>query len=232
MLQLSKRLQCIADYVAAGSILADIGTDHAFLPVYLVQKGICLRAVAIDINQGPLEAARANVSQYQLLNQIDLRLGNGLQALQAGEVDTIVIAGMGGGTIRDILQASPAVVEKVQRLVLQPMADDRELRQYLLEHGWRLVDEELLLEDGRLYLVIVAEQGKEEVTDPILLEIGPRLLEKKHPLLGLAFERLKQKYQRVLEGLAKSTQSTAREKAELIKEKMIQLENIERKVLR
>lgn len=226
MLQLSKRLQCIADYVNAGSIMADIGTDHAFLPVYLVQKGVCPRAVAADINYGPLEAARANVSQYGLIEQIELRLGNGLQVLEPGEVDTIVIAGMGGGTIRDILQASPNVVEKAVRFIFQPMADDLVLRQYLLENGWRLVDEELLIEDGRLYLVIVAEKGEEEIRDPILLEIGPRLLEKKHPLLELSLQRIKQKYQRILEGLAKSTQSTAMKKALFIKEKLARLENI------
>ena len=230
MIQLSKRLQCIADYVKPGSVVADIGTDHAYLPVYLVQKGLCPRAVAADINRGPLDAARSNVSQHQLITQIDLRLGNGLQVVKPGEVDTIVIAGMGGGTIRDILQEFPAVVSGASRLILQPMADDRDLRHYLIENGWRLVDEELLLEDGRLYLVLVAEQGREEVTEPILLEIGPRLLEKNHPLLGQYLKRLKQKYHRVLEGLAKSNQSAAQEKAERIKEKLIQLESIERKV--
>ncbi|MEW6696319.1 MAG: tRNA (adenine(22)-N(1))-methyltransferase [Bacillota bacterium] len=228
MFSISKRLKTLAHYVPQGSTVADIGTDHGYLPVYLVTKGISPRAIAADVRQGPLEAARSNVSQYQVQDKIDLRLGNGLQVLKPGEADTIVIAGMGGGTIRDILQASPAAAKGARRLILQPMADEEDLRHFLLQQGWALVDETLLLEDGRLYLVVVAERGQEDIGNPLLLEIGPRLWEKKHPLLMEHLQGLIQKYRRVLAGLEKSTQSAAREKGHIIKEKVAELEKLAR----
>ena len=226
MIHLSNRLRKLASYVSTGSVIADIGTDHGYLPVYLVSQGICTRAVAADINKRPLESARAHVEQYQVSGKIDLRLGNGLERVQPGDVDTIVIAGMGGGTIRDILQASPETAAQARRLILQPMADEAELRNYLINHGWSLVDEELLLEDNRLYLILVAERGREEIAEPLLLEVGPRLLEKKHPLLPLYLQRLQQKYQRILDGLAKSSQPTVKEKAVQIERKIAKIEKL------
>ncbi len=226
MIHLSNRLQKLAGYVPTGSVMADIGTDHGYLPVYLVSQGICTRAVAADINKGPLESARAHVEQYQVSDKIDLRLGNGLERVQPGEVDTIVIAGMGGGTIRDILQAAPETAIHARRLILQPMADEAELRNYLINHGWSLVDEELLLEDNRLYLILVAERGREELEEPLLFEIGPRLLEKRHPLLPLYLQRLQQKYQRILDGLAKSSQPAVQEKAVQIEWKIAKIDKL------
>ena len=227
MIKLSNRLKLLASYVPQESIIADIGTDHGYLPVYLVLKGICPRAVAADINQGPLEAARSNILEHKASGLIELRLGNGLEVLQPGEVETIVIAGMGGGTIRDILTASPEVAGTVKRLILQPMADEMELRQYLLKSGWTLREEDLLLEDGRLYVVMVAERGYEWVENPVLLELGPRLLEKKHPLLGLFIAKRKEKYHKILAGLAQSTLPEAREKAEGIRKKLQEIEGVE-----
>ncbi|SHF34191.1 tRNA (adenine22-N1)-methyltransferase [Desulforamulus putei DSM 12395] len=226
MITISNRLKILANYVPGGSIVADIGTDHGYLPVYLVLTGISPRAIAADIRRGPLEAARANVHRYRAVDKIDLRLGNGLQVLRPGEADTIVIAGMGGGTIRDILQASPEVAAGARRLILQPMADEKELRQFLLQHGWTIVDETLLLEDGRLYLAVAAERGHEEIKDQLMLEIGPRLWEKRHPLLTEHLQRLRQKYRRVLEGLQQSSQPAAREKAAGIKERLAELEKL------
>lgn len=228
MLNLSKRLQRIADFVEQGSIVSDIGTDHGYLAVYLVQKGISPRVVAADINQGPLESAESNVRAHGLQDQIELRLGNGLQILKPGEVDTIIIAGMGGGTMRDILHNSPEVTRQARRLILQPMADEPDLRRYLYHNGWNLVDEELLMEDGRLYLIMVAEQGQQEVHEPIVMEVGPRLLEKRHPLLGELLQRLKQKDKRVLDGLAKSSQEAAKAKAVITQQRIKQLGDIEK----
>ncbi|MEG6521256.1 tRNA (adenine(22)-N(1))-methyltransferase [Desulfotomaculum sp. 1211_IL3151] len=226
MINLSKRLKCLAQYVPQGSVAADIGTDHGYLPVYLVLQDICPKVIAVDINRGPLEAARSNVQQRGVQDKIDLRLGNGLQVLEPGEADVIVIAGMGGGTIRDIVAASPQVAAQVSRLILQPMADERDLREYLLQHGWRLKDEEMLVEDDRLYPVLVAERGQEDVGDPILLEVGPRLVEKKHPLLKRYIHKLEEKYQRVLDGLQKSSRPTAQTKAVFIEKKIEQLREL------
>ncbi|GAB6158076.1 tRNA (adenine(22)-N(1))-methyltransferase TrmK [Desulfotomaculum varum] len=226
MITLSQRLTTLANYIPAGSLVADIGTDHGYLPVYLVLTGRASRVIAADLRPGPLAAARATLQRYQTADRIRLRLGNGLQVLQPGEADVIVIAGMGGGTIRDILQASPAAAAAARRLILQPMADEAELRHYLISHGWTIADETLLLEDDRLYLVIVAEPGQEDIKDPLLLEVGPRLWEKKHPLLKEHIQRLLIKYAKVCRGLKQSSQPAARAKAHLIKEKMAALEKM------
>ncbi|CCO09119.1 conserved hypothetical protein [Desulforamulus hydrothermalis Lam5 = DSM 18033] len=226
MITLSQRLATLANYIPAGSLVADIGTDHGYLPVYLVLTGRAPRVIAADLRPGPLAAARATLQRYRTADSIQLRLGNGLRVLQPGEADVIVIAGMGGGTIRDILQDSPVVAAAARRLILQPMADEPELRQYLINHGWTIADETLLLEDDRLYLVIVAEPGQEDIKDPLLLEVGPRLWEKKHPLLREHLQRLLAKYDKVGRGLTQSSQPAARAKADLIKEKMAALEKL------
>lgn len=226
MLKISKRLFTMASFVPSGSTFADIGTDHGYLPVYLVSEGICPWAVAGDINAGPLEAARLNIAQYNLSGSIDLRLGNGLNVLRPDEVEVITIAGMGGGTIRDILTASPEVAARARRLILQPMADEAELRRFLTLNGWQIVDEELLLEDGRLYVIIVAERGLEAPIEPIVLEIGPKLLENHHPLLKELFGRLEIKYNKILSGLAKSNSAEAIEKGSIIRERFAQLEKL------
>lgn len=187
-LKLSKRIARIASFVPRGSVVADIGTDHALLPIYLIREGICPRVFACDFYPGPLETAMANVLLFGLGGQIEVRQGNGLQALDPEEVDVIVVAGMGGAKIRDLLSAAPAVLVSVKRLVLQPQGGAVVVRRWLANNNWLLLDEDLVLENERFYEIIVAEplpEGK-DLTVPeneLLFEIGPLLLEKRHLLL-------------------------------------------------
>lgn len=170
-----------------GAVVADIGTDHALLPVYLVRQGIVRKVIATDVHSRPLDAARSTVARYGLCERIVLREGDGLRVLSPGEADVIVIAGMGGTTIRDILADSLKVQDQVKRLILQPQGGALCLRKRLLDHEWFLFDEDLVFEDGRYYVIIVAEPRPQSVQraviDPGILEIGPRLIEKKHRLL-------------------------------------------------
>ncbi len=156
MMTLDARLAVVAALVRRGSRLADIGTDHAYLPVYLVGAGVCPAAIASDIGAGPLEAARRTVAASGLTSKIALRLGDGLSTVTADEVDDIVIAGMGGETVAAILAAAPFVKTARLRLVLQPMTRAERLRRWLLQNGFS-VSEEHLVQDGRhLYPVLVA----------------------------------------------------------------------------
>ena len=223
---LAKRLAAIASYVPVGSVAADIGTDHAYLPVFLVEEGICARVIATDIKQGPYASALRRIEEAKLTGKIDLRLGNGLDVLQPGEADVLVLSGMGGNTIREILTAAPHVTETVRRLVLQPMADPGDLRTWLAANGWRISDESLVEDGGKIYIVIMAEPGREETRDPFLLELGPRLLEKKDPLLGRYAERIAGLYEQVLAGLECANSDAAREKALEIKTKLSQFRGI------
>ncbi|NLT95286.1 MAG: SAM-dependent methyltransferase [Clostridia bacterium] len=219
MVKLSKRLKRIADYVPMGTVVADIGTDHALLPSFLVQERLVPAAVAVDVSPGPLEIAQKQVRALLLADRISVRLGDGLTVINPGEVQTVVIAGMGGATIKKILTQSPQVVDKLQRLILQPNVAAEFIRSWALHNNWKIIDEEIVFEDGRFYEIIVLEPGKMELEDDIFLFLGPKLVEKFHPLLVDYLKRQKAGDQEILDELIKSTGQGAKEKALAIKEK-------------
>jgi len=153
-IKLGPRLQAVASYVPNGASLGDIGTDHAYLPVYLLQRKIIRKAIGVEKNKGPFESALQTVRSYGLAELIDIRYGDGLKPLRKAEVDTLTIAGMGGTTILEILASNPPVLEAVTRLVLQPQGAEAQVRLSLLAQGWKIVDECLVEEDNRIYNVL------------------------------------------------------------------------------
>lgn len=153
---LDKRLSLTASFVRPGSRLADIGTDHARLPAALVASGHCPRAVASDLRPGPVAAARRTVATAGLQALIDVRLGDGLTPLKPGEVDDIVIAGMGGETIAAILEAASWIRDQQYRLILQPMTRAEHLHRYLLQNGFSILREEAVQEGEHIYLALLA----------------------------------------------------------------------------
>lgn len=166
-MNLDKRLGTAAALVRHGARVADIGTDHAYLPVYLVQTGVCPSAIASDIGKGPLEAARHTVTAAGLTDTISLRLGDGLAGIAPDEVDDIVIAGMGGETIAAILQAAPWVKNPTLRLILQPMTRAEDLRRFLLTNGFSVLQERLIQDSRHLYPVLAAVYTGEVCTDEL-----------------------------------------------------------------
>ncbi|MCL6452438.1 MAG: class I SAM-dependent methyltransferase [Alicyclobacillus sp.] len=157
MSQLSPRLAGLAAWVPLGSRLLDVGTDHALLPIALVQSGRVVSAVASDIARGPVERARDNVRQAGLEAQIAVRQGPGLSTVSAGEVDVIVIAGMGGGTAAGILEEAPDIARCATRLLLQPMNGAARLRRCLLDLGFETVEEDMVEEGARSYQLMAVE---------------------------------------------------------------------------
>ena len=210
-MQLDARLAAIAAFVPHGTVLADIGGDHAYLAATLVMDGIAPRAVVGDLSAGACAAARRTVGAQRLTREIDVRQGDGLSVLTPGEAESIVIAGMGGALITEILSGAPAVLACVQTLVLQPMNSAAKLRRWLYENGWDIVDETLAHAGGHLYEIIRAEHGAAEMPDEILLLIGAKLFEKRDPLLREHIERKIGKLTRAAEGMRAST--TARQSA-------------------
>ncbi len=225
-MELAKRLAAAAVYIPKGSIAADIGTDHAYLPIYLIEKGICSRVIATELNSGPFESAKNRLKDFRFSDKIDLRLGSGLKALRPGEADVLVLAGMGGNTIREILAEEPDILKTVGRLVLQPMADPGDLRAWLAANGWMIIDEKLVQEDGRIYVVVAADPGHEKIKDPVLLELGPRLLEKKDPLMKVYIEKITDRYERVLTSLSGSNSDGANLKACELKTKLDRIREV------
>lgn len=179
--KLDNRLKAAAALIIPGRPVADIGTDHLLLPLYLVQNGIVPRVIASDKARPPYENALALAQEQRLDQLIELRLGEGLEVLNPGEAATIVIAGMGGRLIRDILAAGGAVLVGKPRLVLQPQKDAALLRRWLAQQGWRVIAETMAYEGGHYYQLLAAEPGEMRLTRAEA-EFGPCLLRQAPPL--------------------------------------------------
>lgn len=206
-LKLSERLAAIAAMVPSGMTLADIGTDHAYLPIVLALEGKIPRAIAGDVHEGPYKAALDAVRSQGLSECIQVRFGDGLAVLQPGEAAVIAIAGMGGSTIVEILSSRTEILKAASRLVLQPMTAAGTVRRWLSANGWHLSKEELVLEDGRLYEIMAAEQGESPEYETALWEIGPLLWTDRHPLLHLHISQLREKTTRILAEMSGSSKA-------------------------
>jgi tRNA (adenine22-N1)-methyltransferase len=185
-LKLTPRLQAIADSIKECEVLADVGTDHAYIPIYLMLNGNITKAIATDINKGPIDIAQRRIKQYKLENKIEVRQGSGFEVLKPKEADTIVIAGMGGMLITEIIEQRKDIAKAAKVLVMQPMLDSGKLRRYLMENGFEIFEEELAKEDSKIYEIIWAQYTGKTQAVTNLMDIGAKIIEKKHPLaLGL-----------------------------------------------
>ena len=155
---ITPRLEAIIKHVS-GKKIADIGTDHAYIPIYLTENNLADFVIASDINKGPLLIAEDNIKNHGLMKKTETRLGGGLSVLKEGEADTIIIAGMGGILISEILDADINVAKK-SKLILQPMNAQYELRKYLLSHGFKITNEDIAVEGFKVYNIIEAESGE------------------------------------------------------------------------
>ena len=198
--KIDRRLLAAASFVRRGAVFADIGTDHAYLPVFLVSSGIVERAFAADINRGPLDRADENIALSGLAGQIETRLTDGLCGLEGLSITDIAICGMGGELIARIINDAPWVRDENVRLILQPMTKAELLREYLTSQGFRMVDE-TLVESDRVYQVICAEFcGEKEEYTPLELLLGRYNLSRGGELLSTLVEALKRTLNTRIEG--------------------------------
>ena len=218
--KLTERLYKIAQLVRENARLADIGTDHAYLPVYLVNTGKIDFAIASDIETGPLERAKAVAEEYSAKEKIDIRLGSGLETVKMDEVDTAVIAGMGGMLISEIIEASKNLAQDIE-LILQPMTADDELRRYLTQNGFEITKEVLAKEGEKIYNIMVARFGGTEKYSEAELYIGKHLKE------DIYFEeylkRRIKKLKNAIEGIKKAVNPHI-EKQEKLKKLLLETE--------
>ena len=149
----------LADMVTAGSRVADVGCDHGFLPIWLVQAGVSPRALAMDVRKGPLAAAREHIEARGLGDYIETRLSDGLKGFAVGEAETLVCAGMGGRLMERILTDSPEKARGFAELILQPQSELREFRAFLRREGYAVLREEAVCEDGKFYFAMKAVPG-------------------------------------------------------------------------
>ena len=201
-IRLSPRLQRIADYVVPGSTIIDVGTDHAYIPIWLLQNGICETAFASDIKRGPLENAARDAEACGLADRLSLLLCDGLALCRPECVDTVIIAGMGGETIMGILAAAPWVREK--RLILQPQTKYFELRGFLAENGYCIADASLAYDTGRIYRVWQVEAGEEKDHG----RVEAALMEKRDPLLKPYMEDMIKRLRKQIQGVERASDSS------------------------
>lgn len=199
---LSKRLQKIADYVAQGSRVADVGTDHGYIPVWLVQNAVCQRVIASDIRPEPLKRAVENAKKNGASDKITFLLCPGLEQCPPSEVDTVIIAGMGGETIIEILAAAPWAREK--KLVLQPQTKIPELRSWLNENGYGLEDASLVADTGRIYVVWSCAAGGGFEIPAHELYVDSALLARRDELLEIYIDSVVKKLRHKMQGLKRA----------------------------
>ena len=219
-MKLSKRLQTIADFVKKGAVVADIGTDHAHIPIYLIKNNIISKAYACDINKGPLEKAKENINYYGVKN-IELRLSNGLEKLKTDEADTVIIAGMGGELITDILEKGRRFFESKRKFILSPHTKIDEVRKFLLSNGFEITKEDMCIDEGKFYTVMEAKytENKEMYSEAEFL-YGKYLIENKHPVLLRFLKKEEAKYISILSniGLNEERKTELRHRLDIIKE--------------
>lgn len=182
-MRLSKRLRAVADLLSDGLVVADIGTDHGYIPIFLIESGKSPRVIAMDINQGPLLRAEAHIREHGLEKLISTRLSDGMQALEPGECEAAVLSGMGGGLVIKILEGGASVRKSMREWILQPQSEIAKVRQYLCENGYRITEEDMVEEDGKFYPIMRVINGDAPEYHNIELRYGKLLLEEKHPVL-------------------------------------------------
>ena len=216
-MELSKRLYAVAGLVTEGASVADIGTDHGYVPIYLVESGIASKVIALDVNQGPLNRARMHIVGHGLGDRIETRLSDGLAMIRPGEVDTVIASGMGGPLTIRILQEGKEVADQLNALILQPQSEICRVRRFLTENGYRIEQEDMVLEDGKYYPVMRVVHGLKEPYEEWEYLYGKRLLEARHPVLLEFLKRELRIKESILEQLAgRSGSESARERAEEI----------------
>lgn len=226
MIKLSQRLMALARLVPSGWRAADIGTDHAFLPCYLVENGISPSALGVDVREGPCQAALRTVQANDLADKVLIRLGDGLKPLAPGEVEVAILAGMGGSTMVEILEQSAEVVKPLKRLIFQPMTGSDTVRRWLSANGWSIIAEDLIAEDGRIFEVIAAEKGNNTSLGEAETLYGPLLIKNRHPLLGQILERDIRGVREILNRLIQSQSPEAKAKREEFSRKLQIMESL------
>lgn len=227
MVKISNRLMTAAALVTQGYTLADVGTDHGYIPIYLLQQKKIPAAIAMDINEGPLERAKEHIALYGLQAYIQTRLSDGVAALKPGEVEAVLIAGMGGGLVMHILKNGEKVCQSAKELILQPQSEIEHVREFLREKGYTILAEDMVYEDGKFYpMMKVQYQGENEnaqkASEVLKLSdlYGGLLLQNRHPVLKTFLEKEKLIYTGIKENLEKQPES------EKIRTRLAEVEDI------
>lgn len=226
-LQLSKRLKTVSKYVKRNEPIADIGSDHAYLPIYLIQHELVPNAIAGEVIEGPFQNAQRKVKDYRLEDRVSVRFGDGLNVLsQNDEIGTVTICGMGGILITNILSdaLNQQLLSKTTRLVLQPNNAEKDIRMFLQQNQYKIVEEAIVEENNKIYEIIVAEGHSKNIEySEEELTFGPVLSKKKSPIFYKKWEEELHINERIFEQL-KNTKNV--EKKKDIQDKIHQIKKV------
>lgn len=227
--ELSLRMQALTDMVSKGRVVCDVGCDHGWVSIYLVQQGIAPKVYAMDVRIGPLERAREHICLYRLEAYIETRLSDGLTNLSEGEADCMICAGMGGPLMMKILTEGRQKAKSMKELILQPQSELTLFRKFLRGEGYRIVSEDMVLEEGKFYpmmKVVPVKEAEVVCEDKDMQEVwdayGELLLKQKHPVLKQYLVKTKEHVEGLLEHLKQ--QNTAEDRILQLKEELKLLE--------
>lgn len=203
-MELSKRLQAVADLVSEGLVVADVGTDHGYIPIYLIETKKSPKAFAMDVNKGPLLRAKEHIAEHGLTSSIDTRLSDGVRALKKGECECVVVAGMGGALTIKIMEEGKEIFRNLKEFVLQPQSELQKVRTYLYENAYSIVEENMVLDDGKFYPMFRVINAQSQEYHTIELCYGKLLLEQKNAVLKNFLEKEKAVKKLILSNLEQS----------------------------
>ncbi|MBE6081340.1 MAG: SAM-dependent methyltransferase [Tissierellaceae bacterium] len=219
-MKLSPRLTTILNFVPHNSIVGDIGTDHGYIPVYLIYNRISKKVIATDISKDSLDKAKDYSKKCGLEKDIETRVGDGLEILKPFEVDTLIIAGMGGLLINEILDKGKKITDSVINFIFQPMGASDELRKYLINNNFKIIDERLAREGDKYYEIIFAQRGKSYIGKDIYYEIGEKLFINKDPLLKEFIIKKIEEDEKIIRYLNLGSSEKSREREKFLQNKI------------
>lgn len=204
-MKLSKRLQAVADLVTEGLVVADVGTDHGYIPIYLIETGKCKSAFAMDVNKSPLMRAREHIVESNLQGKIETRQSDGVKALKIGECQSVVVAGMGGALTIRIMEEGEEIFRSLQEFVLQPQSELDKVRHFLQEHNYSVIKEDMIFEDGKFYPMMKVINQKSDNYNEMEFCYGKGLLQQRHPVLEKYLKKEIETKRQVLKHLEQET---------------------------
>ena len=203
-MELSKRLQAVADLVSEGLVVADVGTDHGYIPIYLIETKKSPKAFAMDVNKGPLLRAKEHIAEHGLDACIETRLSDGVRALKIGECECVVVAGMGGALTIKIMEEGKDIFRNLKEFVLQPQSELQKVRAYLYQNAYSIVEENMVLDDGKFYPMFRVINGQSQEYHAIELCYGKLLLGQNNAVLKTFLEKEKAVKELILSNLDQS----------------------------
>lgn len=241
-MELSKRLGAVASLVTPGMRIVDIGTDHAYIPIYLIEKKLVPTAIAMDVNEGPLKRAEAHIREAGMSRVISVRCSDGFGKLEPGEADSAILAGMGGGLMIRILSSNRDAAYSMQEYVLQPQSEIARVRRFLLEHQFLIIQEDMVLDEGKFYPMMKVcppvgntesfpeTAGREtrsacqQLWNETEIRYGKFLLEGQHPVLREFLLREKRIHTRIYDELKEKSGSLIEKRKQELQEELLQIE--------